>query len=153
MGPHLAPDEQGSILSSMRENWAQSEIHVSLSFARLHAGIEVPGIKVPCRFMKGATHWRGNVETRGRNRALTRQNVVAMDRTREKTDRQREGHSAGYVVYTPHTSAAGPSHHGLPTLPSRRGRREAAAIAEKHSRRRSVRWSAKCCAGACVAAL
>ena len=48
-------------------------------------------ITVPRRFTRGRTHKRAKLETRGRPRALSRRNVLAMDAARRKCVTETQG--------------------------------------------------------------
>ena len=48
-------------------------------------------IKVLRRFTRGRTHERAKFETRGRPRALSRRNVLAMDAARRKCVKEAQG--------------------------------------------------------------
>ena len=61
-----------------------SQVFVQLAKVRRSRGVDMVNITAVRRFMRGKSHRRGKVETRGRKRVFTRRNVLAMDATRRK---------------------------------------------------------------------
>ena len=84
MAPHLTLAEQDVALSALAGGKTPIEIHSILAKRRAAKKIEMMNLTAVRRFLRGKTHKRGKVETRGRKRALTRRNVLAMDKARLK---------------------------------------------------------------------
>ena len=84
MAPHLDAREQDAIFAAMVKKKSVAQIHDMLAKRRHHTGVSMVNITVVRRFVRGKTHHRGGVETRGRKRVLTRRNVLAMDSARRK---------------------------------------------------------------------
>ena len=59
------------------------EIHAKLAQAREKKEVEAPDLTVVRKFLKGQTHKRGAVETRGRHRLYTAANVRTMNSKRK----------------------------------------------------------------------
>ena len=81
MAPHLTALEQNRLLT-FKGTMPPVEIHKHLEKARAKKGIAAPGLTTIRKFLKGRTHRRGMVETRGRKASYTRSQVLTMDRKR-----------------------------------------------------------------------
>jgi hypothetical protein len=84
MAPHLSLTEQDIALSALARGKAPVEIHELLRKRRSTKKIDMMNLTAVRRFLRGKTHKRGQVEARGRKRAVTRRNVMAMDNARRK---------------------------------------------------------------------
>ena len=84
MAPHLSPAEQDFALSGLAAGKTAPQIFAMLAKKRVARGVDMVNITVIRRFLKGRTHRRGKVETRGRKRSFTRRNVLAMDTARRR---------------------------------------------------------------------
>ena len=84
MAPHLSPAEQDFALSGLAARKTAPQIFAMLAKKRVARGVDMVNITVIRRFLKGRTHRRGKVETRGRKRSFTRRNVLAMDTARRR---------------------------------------------------------------------
>lgn len=83
MAPHLTPAEQGRLLRwQQQDNLSPVAIHARLARERGRKGIAAPELTGVRKFLKGKTHKRGAVETRGRKRIHSRRHVLAMNRKR-----------------------------------------------------------------------
>ena len=91
MAPHLTPAEQDAIFSAKAMGKTTGQIWELVKKRRARAGTPMVNITVLRRFMRGRTHKRGKVETRGRARALSRRNVLTMDAARRKCVKETQG--------------------------------------------------------------
>ena len=71
MAPHLTALELDTIAAKSRAGWPAAQIHGLICESREQAGIEPPMIWAVRRAVRGTTHKRSRVETRGRKRSLT----------------------------------------------------------------------------------
>ena len=72
MAPHLGLDEQGVALSALACGKSAGQIYDLLAKRRVAKEVHMVNIIVVRRFLRGKTHKRGRVETRGRKGLLTR---------------------------------------------------------------------------------
>ena len=84
MAPHLAPAERDKVLAAHASGKTTPQIHALIQKLRDKQGVAMVNITVPRRYLRGVTHKRGKVESRGRKRAVTRRNVVSMSAARRK---------------------------------------------------------------------
>ena len=94
MGKHLT-DQELDVIRERRKD-APKEVHKRLANARRRCRKAGPSLSTVRRALKGLTHKRAAVETRGRKRILSNANLQALERTRkrliEKADDQYEVH-------------------------------------------------------------
>ena len=94
MAPHLTPAELDSIVQDVARCRAATDIHARIARAREACGVPAPQIWAVRRAMRGATHKRGVVETRGRKKALTPAQAKRLNASRlallKQADGQRE---------------------------------------------------------------
>ena len=76
MAPHLTLAEQDAIVKWAAKHKNAPFIHAKITAARERRDIEPLDITVIGRFMRGQTHRRRAVETRGRKPSWTRANVL-----------------------------------------------------------------------------
>ena len=74
-----------------------NRIHTKLEEMRDRRGVQTPNVTVVRKFLKGKTHKRGRVETRGRKKKWTRANVLAANRVRRSRIKAHRG--ARYVAW------------------------------------------------------
>ena len=91
MAPHLSLAEQDLALTGLATGKTASQIFDMVAKKRAARGVAMVNITVIRRFLRGRTHRRGKVETRGRKRTLTRRNVVAMDAARRRIIKDTKG--------------------------------------------------------------
>ena len=91
MAPHLSLAEQDLALSGLTAGKTASQIFAMVTKKRVARGVAMVNITVIRRFLRGRTHRRGKVETRGRKRSLTRRNVLAMDTARRRSIKNTRG--------------------------------------------------------------
>lgn len=84
MAPHLTPTEQDRILAARVSRKTSAHIYDVIARQRLKRGERMVHINVIRCFLRGRTHGRSKVETRGRKRSLSRRNVLTMDAARRK---------------------------------------------------------------------
>ena len=84
MAPRWSPAEQDLALSGLAAGKTASQIFAMVAKKRVARGVAMVNITVIRRFLRGRTHRRGKVETRGRKRSFTRRNVLAMDTARRR---------------------------------------------------------------------
>ena len=77
MGKHLTADELDSVQAWRSQGISTLEIHRRLQHARATAGGDGPSLSTVRRALRGVTHRRGMVETRGRKRTLSPANIRA----------------------------------------------------------------------------
>ena len=76
MAPHLTPKEQDLILIAHAQGKTTPQIHALVEKLRTKKDVPMVNITVLRRFLRGKTHKRSRVETRGRKRTLSRRNVL-----------------------------------------------------------------------------
>jgi hypothetical protein len=89
MAPHLSEKELDDI-----QKWKDlptSDIMERLGRARGRRGVEVPGLRVVQRALKGDTFRRGVVEKRGRKKKLSTKNVKKMNTVRKTLIKEAKG--------------------------------------------------------------
>ena len=91
MAPHLSPEEQDLLFASAASGKSAVEIWNVLAKKRRARGVDMMNVTAIRRFLRGKTHRRGMVETRGRKPIFTRKNVLAMDATRKKFIKKTRG--------------------------------------------------------------
>ena len=91
MAPHLSAEEQDLVFSACTSGKSAVEIWSILAKRRRARGVAMMNVTAIRRFVRGKTHRRGKVETRGRRRIFTRKNVLAMDATRKKFIKRTKG--------------------------------------------------------------
>ena len=91
MAPHLSLAEQDLALSSFTAGQTTSDIFASIAKKRAARSVDMVNITALRRFLRGRSHRRGKVETRGRKRTLTRRNVLAMDAARRRFIKDTKG--------------------------------------------------------------
>ena len=84
MAPHLSLAEQDLALSGFTAGKTTSQIFAMVAKKRVARGVAMVNITVIRRYLRGRTHRRGKVETRGRKRSFTRRNVLAVDAARQR---------------------------------------------------------------------
>ena len=96
MAPHLSSEELDDIFRLRHEGKTPSEIHSWLASKREGDGIAAPNLTNVRKALKGQSYRRGQVETRGRKRKLSRRVVLKLDTTRkqliEKANNEGEVH-------------------------------------------------------------
>ena len=96
MGKHLSAAELDSVQAWKSQGISTLEIHLRLQRARAAGGGDGPNLSTVRRALRGITHRRGMVETRGRKRSLSPANVRALNAARKrliaKADGQYEVH-------------------------------------------------------------
>ena len=79
MGKHLTADELDSVQAWRSQGISTLEIHCRLQHARATGGGDGPNLSAVRRALRGVTHRRGMVETRGRKRTLSPANIRALN--------------------------------------------------------------------------
>ena len=82
MAPHLSPAEQDYIAQAAGAGKPATDIFKAIASQRGRRGVEMVSVTAIRRFMRGRSHRRGKIETRGRKRKFSRRNVLAMDTAR-----------------------------------------------------------------------
>ena len=70
---------------------SSTDIYNSISKGRTKQGVAMVNITAIRRYIRGSSHKRGSVETRGRKRAFSRRSVLAMDAARRKFIKETKG--------------------------------------------------------------
>ena len=91
MVPHLTHAEQDRVRELFAVGKSSADIYNSISNCRTKQGVAMVNITAIRRYMRGRSHKRGPVETRGRKRAFSRRNVLAMDAARRKFIKETKG--------------------------------------------------------------
>ena len=91
MAPHLTNEKLDVIQEKTCLRWTRSAIHQAVVDMRVARGVEPPQIWAIRRAMKGCTHRRAPVETRGRKSSLTDKEVQRLERTRQNLVRKADG--------------------------------------------------------------
>ena len=98
MGKHLTPQELDLMHAWQSKGLAVPEIQKKIASMRSRRNLPEPGATTVRRALKGTSHKRGRVETRGRKKKLSARNLKAMDSARKvlikRADRQHEVHWA-----------------------------------------------------------
>ena len=81
--PHLTLAEQDTLME-WRQKVTQIQIHYKLQRLRARRNIAYPDLTAVRKFLKGKTHRRGAIETRGAKSKWTRAHVLAANRERRK---------------------------------------------------------------------
>ena len=96
MAPHLSPEELDEIFRLRNAGQTPVEIHAWLAAKRGGEGTPAPNLTNVRKALKGQSYRRGQVETRGRKRKLSRRVVQKLDTTRvamiEQADNKVEVH-------------------------------------------------------------
>ena len=96
MGRHLASKELDDMHRWLSDGHSPVQIHKRLAGAREEAGQDAPNLTTIRGALKGMTHNRSRVETRGRKKKLTTHNLQTLGRVRvqliEKADGEAEVH-------------------------------------------------------------
>lgn len=82
MAPHLTLAEQDKLLDMHHNDKTPGEIHAAHEKCRARQHMKALDITAVRKFLKGKTHRRSGVETRGRKLTYSKKNVSAMDRSR-----------------------------------------------------------------------
>ena len=91
MAPHLSPIEQDMVLKSFASGMVAPQIFKQIATRRRAKGVEMLNVTAIRRFLRGKSHRRSKVETRGRKRIFTRKNVFAMDAARRSMIKKTRG--------------------------------------------------------------
>ena len=83
MAPHLTLAEQDTLME-WRQKFTPIQIHYKLQRLRARRNIACPDLTAVRKFLKGKTHRRGAIETRGAKSKWTRAHVLAANRERRK---------------------------------------------------------------------
>ena len=96
MGKHLTAHEFDSMQAWKMQDVSTIDMYRRLQRARSTGGGDGPNLATARRAVRGITHKRGRVETRGRKRILSTANVRALNTARkrliEKADGLKEVH-------------------------------------------------------------
>ena len=99
MAPHLTQSELDLIQARASCRWCACDILAEVAAIRDKEGVEPPKVWAVRRAMRGRTHKRSRVETRGRKKAMTRPQVQRLDRVRQQLIRQADGaHEVTYPM-------------------------------------------------------
>ena len=82
MAPHLSSDELDQMFRLHSEGQSPKQVHAWLLDARTARGVETPNLTNVRKALKGVSYRRGQVETRGRKRKLSRRAVLKLDAAR-----------------------------------------------------------------------
>ena len=114
MGKHLTADELDSVQAWRSQGISTLEIHRRLQHARATGGGDGPNLSTVRRALRGVTHRRGMVETRGRKRTLSPANIRALNTARKrliaKADGQYDVHWSDITVWAIPRSVKGSAH-------------------------------------------
>ena len=91
MAPHLTDEELDVIHTKMYQRWSRHAILNEITQMRKARCVEPPQIWAIRRAMRGCTHKRCRVETRGRRPALTEKQGQRLDVARQKLVRKADG--------------------------------------------------------------
>jgi hypothetical protein len=91
MAPHLTTAEQDKLLEWNKKGFTPIQTHAKLEAARERKGIEPHNLTSVRKFLKGKTHRRARIETRGRGRTYTLANVRAMNKARKDLVKKTKG--------------------------------------------------------------
>lgn len=91
MAPHLTAHELDRIIDLSRKGWTTVDIHSKLSKEREKQGTRAPDPTTVRRAVRGATHRRGVVETRGAKKKLKPSQVRRIDRVRKEMLQKAKG--------------------------------------------------------------
>ena len=83
MAPHLTPIEQHKLIE-WRQKLTPIQVHQKLPALRARRNIQCPDLTAVRKFLKGNTHRRGAVQTRGAKRKWTRAHVLTANRVRRQ---------------------------------------------------------------------
>ena len=84
MGKHFSEQEQDNMQQWKSDGLTPVQIHKRLSTDRRKTHRDGPDLTTVRRSLKGKTHQRSKVETRGRKRILTQTNLNRLDKTRDE---------------------------------------------------------------------
>ena len=84
MAPHLSPEELDVVADMISRQAEATTVHAALCKTRKRRGVAPPKIWAVRRAMRGRTHKRSRVETRGRKAALTPAQARRLDASRRK---------------------------------------------------------------------
>jgi hypothetical protein len=91
MAPHLTKKELDRILILSAKGEVTTQILERIAASREKEGIEAPMPGAIQRAVKGKTHKRGRVETRGRKRKLSKASARKLDKTRTELIEKAKG--------------------------------------------------------------
>ena len=91
MGKHLTADKLDSVQAWRSQGISTLEIHRRLQHARATGGGDGPNLSTVRRALRGVTHRRGMVETRGRKRTLSPANIRALNSARKRLIAKADG--------------------------------------------------------------
>jgi hypothetical protein len=89
--PHLTDEELDFIHEKASLRWCADDILAEVARLRSKAGIMAPKVWAVRRAMRGHTHKRSRVETRGREKSLTRAQVLRLERVRQQLIEEADG--------------------------------------------------------------
>ena len=90
MAPHLTRTERDTLMD-WRQKFTPIQIHYKLQRLRARRNIACPDLTAVRKFLKGKTHRRGAIETRGAKSKWTRAHVSATNRERRKRNKAIKG--------------------------------------------------------------
>ena len=79
------------VLKSLASGVIVTQTFKQVAARRRARGVEMVSLTAIRRFLRGKSHRRSKVETRGRKRVFTRKNVLAMDAARRKMIQRTRG--------------------------------------------------------------
>ena len=91
MGLPLTPAEREEVRRLAGQRASAVDIHKTISAKRARRRMDPPDLTTVRRFLKGNTHRQDKNETRGRKPALSRRNVLKMDKVRKSLIQQSKG--------------------------------------------------------------
>ena len=91
MAPHLKNDELDFITKQVAWRKTATDIHAELARRRLKDKLDPPKIWAVRRAMRGSTHKRGRVETRGRSKKVTPSQAKRLEKCRVKLIQEAAG--------------------------------------------------------------
>ena len=139
MAPHLTSAEQDRILVAQASRKSTAQMYDLLARQRQKRGEKMVHINVIRCFLRGRTHRRSKVETRGRKRSLSRRNVLAMDAARRKIINDMKG---GHQVKWQEIVAKGRAPRAHATTVARVFEREGLTVKPRRSRGKPQRTPA-----------
>ena len=139
MAPRLTSAEQDRILVAQASRKTTAHIYDLLARQRQRRGEKMVHINVIRCFLRGRTHRRSKVETRGRKRSLSRRNVLSMDAARRKIINDTKG---GHQVKWQEIVAKGRAPRAHATTVSRAFEREGLSVKLRRSREKPQRTPA-----------
>ena len=91
MAPNLSGKEQDQAMEWRRKGCTPIDIHRKLVRARGGKGLEAPCLTAVRKFLKGKTHRRGSMETRGRKCTYSMANIRRMNKVRKELVKKTKG--------------------------------------------------------------